>query len=163
LLRPFFQHRALSSLKGQPMSFFLGQGIRARSAFRSDSNPAAVGAYLTTASCAKGYAIGIDPGCLSGRGNGSLERGTLIVAGLHDNRTAIIGGITAFFVLVRCTGRTRVDHVAALNCFLLTLSDIGAYSISIIRRKDRSGRTRVSNGRAEACQPKQQRQRPKQE
>src|SRR5690349_7144290 len=64
--------------------------------------------------------------------------------------TTIIAGITSCFVLVRRARRTRVDHRGALNRICRALSCIGAYSISIIRRKDRSLRTRVSRGRAEA-------------
>jgi len=62
---------------------------------------------------------------------------------LYSFGTTIIAGITLFFVLVARAMRTRVDHLGALNRFCRLLSNIGAYSISIIRGKDRAGGTSV--------------------
>ena len=64
--------------------------------------------------------------------------------------TTIIAGIASCFVLVRRAGRTRVDHLGAVNRCCRALSNIGAHCISIIRGKDRAGGTRVGRGRAEA-------------
>jgi hypothetical protein len=57
--------------------------------------------------------------------------------------TTIIAGIASCFVLVRRAGRTRVDHLGAVNRCRRALSNIGAHCISIIRGKDRAGGTRV--------------------
>ena len=56
----------------------------------------------------------------------------------YSHGTTIIAFITLFFVLVRRVRRTGVDHLGALNRFSRALSNIGAYSISIIRGKDRA-------------------------